>query len=204
MTDAVAHYEARGAGLRRTYDSVTFDTVHGPLLPWLPPKGEAVLDVGAGGGRDAVALASRGYAVTAVEPAGGMRRAGKALHGGQRVRWVNDRLPDLKVMRAAPQRFGFILCSAVLMHVQTKRLAPALAAMAALLHPGGRLAVSVRAPQPVDPADLFFDHSPSDLRAAAAAAGLSLLAQGSEPDVLNRPAVRWSWIVFGRAGVELT
>jgi ubiquinone/menaquinone biosynthesis C-methylase UbiE len=58
-----------------------------------PPKGSEILDVGAGTGNYAVALAGLGYRVIAVEPAATMRRQARGAPG---VRWVAataERLP---------------------------------------------------------------------------------------------------------------
>ena len=58
-----------------------------------PPKGGDILDVGAGTGNYAAALARLGYRVIAVEPAATMRRQAREASG---VRWVAataERLP---------------------------------------------------------------------------------------------------------------
>ena len=58
-----------------------------------PPKGGEILDVGAGSGNYAAALARLGYRVIAVEPAATMRRQDREVPG---VRWVAataERLP---------------------------------------------------------------------------------------------------------------
>ena len=59
------------------YQSLTFDQVHGDWLPQLDSKTGLALDVGAGSGRDAAALAERGWDVVAVEPAAGLRELGQ-------------------------------------------------------------------------------------------------------------------------------
>jgi hypothetical protein len=65
------------------------------------------LDVGAGSGRDAAWLDSLEHDVVAVEPAAGMRREGALRHPEARIRWLDDRLPDL----TATHRLGLSFAS---------------------------------------------------------------------------------------------
>ena len=60
MSDAIHWYNANAADLSRRYESVAAETVHGWLVDLLPAAPALVLDVGAGTGRDAAWLASRG------------------------------------------------------------------------------------------------------------------------------------------------
>ncbi|WP_167470079.1 hypothetical protein [Vreelandella andesensis] len=50
--------------------SLDFERVHGEWLHHLPEQPGLALDVGAGSGRDAMALAERGWQVMAIEHAG--------------------------------------------------------------------------------------------------------------------------------------
>ncbi|WP_052149421.1 hypothetical protein [Sphingomonas sp. Ant20] len=54
--DPVDYYDRDAALFATRYDSVSFEDVHWAIAPFLPPAGSAVLDVGAGSGRDARAL----------------------------------------------------------------------------------------------------------------------------------------------------
>ena len=74
----------------RRYESVAAETVHGGLVDLLPIAPALVLDVGAGTGRDAAWLASRGLEVVAVEPSParshercGQDRAARALRAAK-------------------------------------------------------------------------------------------------------------------------
>ena len=75
-----------------------------------PPKDGAVVDVGAGTGNYAAALANRGYEVVAVEPSATMRDQAEDVSG---VRWVDavaERLP-------LPDGFaGGVVCVLALHH----------------------------------------------------------------------------------------
>lgn len=61
---------------------MTFEEAHGGVLDLLPPAPARGLDVEAGTGRDAAALARRGYQVVAVEPTH-HRRVGRPDHDGR-------------------------------------------------------------------------------------------------------------------------
>ena len=53
-------YDRDASGFDARYGSVSFAEVHRELIPWLPRTRGAALDVGAGNGRDAVAIARQG------------------------------------------------------------------------------------------------------------------------------------------------
>ncbi|MFE2409972.1 SAM-dependent methyltransferase, partial [Kitasatospora sp. NPDC059408] len=56
-----AGYGAEAQALALQYESVTFAEVHREMLHLFPAPPAAVLDVGAGTGRDAAALAALGH-----------------------------------------------------------------------------------------------------------------------------------------------
>ena len=63
MPDAIRWYDQNVSDVSRRYESVAAETVHGWLVDLLPIAPALVLDVGAGTGRDAAWLASRGLEV---------------------------------------------------------------------------------------------------------------------------------------------
>ncbi|HWJ37879.1 MAG TPA: methyltransferase domain-containing protein [Sphingomicrobium sp.] len=190
---AVSFYNRRAAALIPAYGSVLFEQVHAAALPYLPALPARVLDVGAGSGRDAAALSALGFEVTAVEPASELRKAGKLL--APHARWLADKLPRLAILTERDDRFAFILCSAVLMSLKPRDLAPSLAAMARLLLPYGVLAVTLRDPSASEAGSGLHRHSDDEVRGAATLAGLSLLGFAEVPDSLGREH-RWRSYVF--------
>src|SRR5688572_27986855 len=118
MRDIVSVYDAQAVVLAARYESVPADAVHAVLLDFIPCGRDLIaLDVGAGSGRDAAWLASLGYEVVAAEPAAGMRLEAQRRHPDPRIRWLDDRLPDLSGVHRLGIAFDLILLSAVWMHV---------------------------------------------------------------------------------------
>ncbi|WP_420469868.1 class I SAM-dependent methyltransferase [Brevundimonas sp. FT23042] len=196
MTGVALHYQRNADRLARAYLDVAFEDVHSALLSYLPAPGSAVADIGAGAGRDARALAARGYEVTAVEPSSAMRRLGEKVSAPYAVDWLADELPDLAGLRRRPLRFDFVLCSAVLMHLAPALLDRAFAGMAAVCARGAVIATTLRPPRPDDPPGVFHDHAEADVVAAARRSGLTLLGRGCNADRLNRQGTAWTWLVF--------
>jgi SAM-dependent methyltransferase len=110
----------------------------------LPARPAAVLDVGAGSGRDASWLSALGYDVVAVEPSAEMRSIAQEHHAGKPIRWIADSLPVLQVTFRTGLSFDLILLSAVWMHVAPSDRARAFRKLINLLKPGGILAITLR------------------------------------------------------------
>ncbi|MFF3029442.1 class I SAM-dependent methyltransferase [Streptomyces rubiginosohelvolus] len=105
---STAGYAEAADTLAVQYEQVTFDAVHRDVLHLLPPAPARILDVGAGTGRDAAALAARGYHCVAAEPTADLRAHGQRIHGIRTVDWVDDALPGLPLLstRAASTPFS--------------------------------------------------------------------------------------------------
>ncbi|MEV6549112.1 class I SAM-dependent methyltransferase [Streptomyces sp. NPDC051597] len=198
MNDSVAGTQGYGEdadALAEQYESVTFEEVHGALLHLYPAPPGRVLDLGAGTGRDAAALARLGHTVTAVEPTAQLRRHGARLHAETALTWLDDALPGLPVLAGRGERFDLVLLTAVWMHLDTAERARGMRSVAALLAPGGTLAMTVRS-GPVPPGRRMFDVPEAETLALAGAAGLRLAHRGGRADLHGRPGVRWSELVF--------
>ncbi|MER7752492.1 class I SAM-dependent methyltransferase [Kitasatospora sp. NPDC097643] len=190
-----AGYGAAAEELAVQYESVTFAEVHRELLHLYPAPPAAVLDVGAGTGRDAAALAALGHPVVAAEPTPELRQVGERLHAGVAVRWVSDGLPGLPLLSGSGERFDLVLLTAVWMHLAAEERPVAMDTLAGLLAPGGRLALTVRH-GPVPPGRRMFDVPPEETVALAAARGLRLLHRSGRSDLHGRAGVSWTALVF--------
>ena len=182
--------------MAQAYDAIDFEKLHGLLLPFLPGEGR-VLDVGAGSGRDARALADRGLEVVAVEPSEGMRKEASRHSPSPKILWKDDALPDLATLPAPPS-FCLILVSAVWMHVPPDLRDRALHRLSGLLLPGGHLYLTFRSVGN-DPERGMAPVSLPDTLRSAHACTLSLLVSTTSDDLLGRPGLTWSSLLFRKA-----
>lgn len=139
-----AGYAEEAPALLDRYERRAFADVHGRSIHLFPPPPADALDIGAGTGRDAAGLAQRGYAVVAVEPVAEMREGAKRLHPEPNITWIDDGLPDLKVVSGLGQKFDLVMMNAVLMHLDAGTRVRALAAIAPLIRRNGILVISLR------------------------------------------------------------
>lgn len=188
-----AYYAESAERLARAYESVSFESVHGALLDLLPEPPARVLDVGAGTGRDAAALAGRGFTVDAVEPVTELRHAAERLHPHSGVTWRTGALPDLHGVQGP---YDVVLLSAVWMHLRPEERPVAMRRLAGLLASGGTLLITLRRGEP--PVDRrMFDVPPEEVADHGAEAGLTPLRTVDEgADRLGREAVRWNSVAL--------
>jgi SAM-dependent methyltransferase len=192
MSDTVGPYDAKAGILAASYETVRADAVHAALLQFIPHGPDLIaLDVGAGSGRDAAWLVSLGYDVVAVEPADGMRVEAQRRHSEPRIRWLDDRLPDLNGVNRLGLAFDLIIVNAVWMHVPPPGRARAFRKLATLLKPGGTMLMSL-SDGPGDPDRPMWATPPGEVEAFARAHGLAVLRSVNTPDQLGRPDVHWT------------
>ena len=177
------------------YHGLDFEKLHGAWLPHLPERPGFALDVGAGSGRDAIALAERGWEVLAAEPADGFRALGEQATAGHAIQWTADRLPELATVRALSYRFDLILVSAVWMHVAPTQRERAFRVLAELLAPGGTLVITLRHGPSHDERS-FHEVDSAELEALARRRALVTLQVEREDDELGRTGVWWETLVF--------
>lgn len=191
-------YSEAAPALIERYESLRFEDVHGHVMHLFPAAPARVLDIGAGSGRDAAALARLGHSVTAVEPTPELRAYGQAAHAALGITWLDDMLPHLPTVQALGRRYDLILLTAVWMHLDEAERAAAMQALAALLAPGGRISMSLRH-GPVPEGRRMFDVSGPETARLAALHGLSQVACMARPDMLaGRPGVHWTFLALER------
>jgi len=191
---STAAYSEKAEALARQYESVSFEDVHGDVLDLLPPPPARALDIGAGTGRDAAALAARGYQVTAIEPTAEFRAIGQSLHENAALVWIDDVLPALPNV---PGTFDLILLSAVWMHLAAEERAQAMVRVVGMLRANGVMVLSLRH-GPIPPGRILFEVSAEETVALAEALGLTTIHNGERPGQFGQPGVWWSRLAFRR------
>ncbi len=193
-------YAEEADALVRQYESVSFADGHAPLLPLLPPLPARVLDIGAGTGRDAAGFATLGYAVTAAEPTAALRERAMALHPGPDIEWLDDSLPDLRILSQRGAAFDVVMLTAVWMHLDEQQRHRAMPRVAALVRPEGLLMISLRH-GPVPPGRRMFEVGAEETAKLAGREGLACVQRLETVDrLLNRPGVAWDRLTFRKMG----
>ncbi|MDN7125972.1 class I SAM-dependent methyltransferase [Pseudidiomarina sp. 1APR75-33.1] len=192
MDSTIRFYSENADEFSRQYDSLSFAQVHGDWLHLLDeiPSGTQVLDIGAGSGRDARALAKRGLQVTAVEPAAALRALAQEKSAG--INWVDDTLPDLESLDS---RYGLVLVSAVWMHLNLFGQIESLKRITELVEQNGYLILTLRHGTFADERE---GHvlSEKHILESAEGLGLHLAFSTDNSDLLERKDVRWQTLVF--------
>lgn len=194
LTDVYGTHARR---LAAQYETITFEETHRDVLHLMPVEPRRVLDVGAGSGRDAAALAARGHAVVAVEPTAEMRQEGQRIHAGSDITWIDDGLPELAVIRGRAGTFDLIMLTAVWMHLDVDERVRAMGHLGDLLVGEGRIIMSLRH-GPIPDGRLLFEVTAAETAELAASVGLDLVHSSQREDMLGRDEVTWSFLAFQR------
>ena len=177
------------------YESVTFDEIYGELAALIPNAPARILDVGAGTGRDAAALAAKGHLVVAAEPTAELRAHGQRLHPSDKIIWVDDSLPLLRRLDTRQGPFDVIVLSAVWMHLDAAERLKAMSRLRKLLAPRGIVLMSLRH-GPVPPGRRMFDVTADEVARQGQDQGLELAARVARPDMLGRADVHWTLLAL--------
>jgi SAM-dependent methyltransferase len=193
-------YAESADAVAKAYEAITFAAVHRNILHLIPAAPARVLDIGAGTGRDAAALAALGHSLVAVEPTAELRAHGQRLHPAAAITWIDDALPDLAVLRERGARFNLVMLTAVWMHLDAGQRAGAMRRVADLLLPGGMAALALRH-GPVPAGRRMFEVSADETCMLAAENGLETVHRSERGDTQGRDDVHWSVVVFRREPV---
>lgn len=197
MDDVLASYAAAATPeLIAGYDALPPARIYASVLDLLPDRPARIADIAAGTGRDAAWFAQQGHRVLAVEPVREFREAGAALHG-DRIEWLDDRLPELaEVARREP--FDLVVLCAVWHHLGPVDRARAVHSLARITAPGGRSILSLRH-EPGDPGPHAFATPPEETIDLARAAGFDLTRRTEAESVHAESRARgvsWTWLVL--------
>jgi SAM-dependent methyltransferase len=191
-------YADQAEALVGQMDGVRFADLHRPILHMIPRAPCPVLDIGAGTGRDAAALAALGHHVVAVEPTTELRRHAIALHASPSIEWLDDSLPHLAVLLARGQRFDLVMLTAVWMHLDEDQRRQAMPNLATLTAGNGLVSITLRH-GPVPAGRRMFDVPADETIALARAVDLQLVLRlDNQPSQFNRTDVLWTRLVFAK------
>ncbi len=194
--ESSAGYREQADALGKQYESVRFADVHGPVLHLMPTVSSRILDIGAGTGRDAAALAAMGHRVVAVEPVAAFRTKGTTLHPSPLIEWVDDSLPALAQLGERGESFDVAMLTAVWMHLDRAERVQAMGRITGLVRSGGLMVMSLRY-GPVPPGRRMFEVSAEETTQLAGAEGWQVaLPPERQTDLFGRPNVTWTRLVF--------
>jgi hypothetical protein len=135
-----------------------------------------------------------GHRVVAVEPTDELRTGAMALHPSPRIEWIDDSLPDLRLLRARHEAFDAVMLSAVWMHLDERQRQDAMPTIASLTRVGGVLIMSLRH-GPVPPGRRMFEVSAGETIAVAQTSGLSSEVNARAPSFRD-PSASWTRLAF--------
>jgi SAM-dependent methyltransferase len=198
MNDVLEAYEAAATSdLIDRFEAISPLRLYEHVLDLFPAAPCRVADIGAGTGRDAAWMASKGHLVTAVEPVRALRQAGMALHAATAIEWVDDSLPDLRTLSRCRQ-FDCLLLSAVWQHLDDAQRSEALHVLAGVTAPGGLVVMSLRHGRGASDRRVF-EVVPEETVGAAREHGFKLVRRRAADSVQagNRSnGVHWTWLAF--------
>jgi SAM-dependent methyltransferase len=195
MNSNITYYNDNALDLGEQYDSVLFESVHKDWLQFVPTEG-TVIDIGAGSGRDARYLASKGLKVYAIEPALALMELAFAKSTPFDICWLQDSLPNLDKVKCHKSKFKMILLSAVWMHLTPEERQASMQSFAALLENRGKLVITLRHGKFSD-ARTSFPISVDEVIELGATNGLNVILQTQlNTDQLGRDNLAWQTLVL--------
>jgi SAM-dependent methyltransferase len=191
------YYSSNASALYAQYRTLDSEVVHRQWIDQLPAIPGLACDIGAGSGRDSDWLARLGWDVVAVEPCKELRELGW-VNSHKNVTWLDDKLPELKKLRAGGYRFNIILISAVWMHLPPTERERAFRIVTELLAPGGILVITLRHGK--DEAENlernFHSVNAEELQNFARQRAVIPVVRHQDIDKLGRTQVRWETLAF--------
>ena len=194
-------YNSKAAEVAKRYESVGGGLFE--LFPVLFRAGQSVLDIGAGSGRDMDRLHALGIDVWGLEPSDELRAEAVRYHPELKDRLVAGALPsDLGAL--AGRTFDAVVLSAVIMHIPDADIFDSADSIRKLIRQGGKLVVSTSTQRDdVDPATgrdasgrLYRLRTAGEIQLLFERLGFQMEDRFVSEDVLGRPGMKWTTLVF--------
>jgi 2-polyprenyl-3-methyl-5-hydroxy-6-metoxy-1,4-benzoquinol methylase len=202
--DTYEGYRKDAEELITRFEGISSEDVLAPAIPFLGNPPARVIDIGAGTGRDAAWLASRGFDVTAVEPVEELRLRGMRQHPFERIEWVADSLPHLSALAHRDGHFNLVLLVGVWQHVAPENRRAAMRSLRRLVKVSGQLIMSVRHGSGASSRPCF-ESSDAETIGLAGGSGFDLIGKCPADSIQqgNRDAgVTWTWLSFVAVEVD--
>lgn len=198
MQDVLEGYaSAATADFIAAYDGLSPEGIYAHVSDLFPIRNAKVADIGAGTGRDAAWFADKGHDVLAVELVRELREAGRTLHTAANIKWLDDRLPDLRTL-PPHGAFDLVTLCAVWQHLTDENRAIAMSRLATIVAPGGILIMSLRH-GPGAIGRRVFPVSPDMTVEMALTCGFRLLRRQDAASIQasnQAMQVSWTWLAF--------
>lgn len=191
-------YEKNAERLFSDYISLDFETIFLDVKRYIGDCHGQALDVGAGSGRDAAALASKGFQVVAVEPSSRMRALAQEYYVGSDIHWVDDSLPLLSKIISSNKKFDLILLSAVWMHLTKHEQSKSLEVLSSLLADKGKLIITLRLGPPEPDRNISVVRTDELLELAKKNSLTPVFVSELGTDSFKRNEIQWQKVVFSK------
>lgn len=186
--DVAQRYEAAPSSLASRFSSA------------FAPGGR-ILDIGCGSGRDLAELGRQGFQPFGLDGTPEFVQLAQHYHPELNGRVTQGLLPDFQVPFEGD--FDGVLCSAVLMHIESTELFNAALAIKRCLRVNGRLLISVPSQRSDTGAGdrdangrLFKTYHPGYLQLIFERLGFSLIDQWDNSDAMSRQGIEWVSLLF--------
>ena len=197
--ETLTFYSANAAEIARGYESIRSSLADHFSISF--PAGGRILDIGFGSGRDLAELQRLGFEPFGIDGTEAFVRLAQKHHPELTKRVTHGLLPSFPIPFGG--EFDGVLCSAVLMHLDSTELFNSAITIKRCLKKNGRLLISVpskRSDAYEDERDrngrLFKIYHPDYLRLLFERLGFSLINQWSNPDSRNRSGIEWVSLLF--------
>lgn len=192
-------YNQQAAALTERYNSI--ESLLGQLIHRLFKRGDKVLDIGCGSGRDLSMMLNQGLDCVGIEPSQALRKSSLVEFPELRDRIIAGALPHLPEELTGP--FHGICLSAVIMHIPENLLFESALAMKHLLQAGGKLLISHCPRRNVPMKDqreengrLFVLRSSEELQRLFEDLGFKLVELLGNEDAMGRRGIVWETLVL--------
>jgi 2-polyprenyl-3-methyl-5-hydroxy-6-metoxy-1,4-benzoquinol methylase len=193
------YYSDNAAQVAERYESVVSDlSAH---FADSFSKGGKILDIGCGSGRDLAVLHKLGFDCYGVDPVLEFVEIAQQIHPELNNRIALGKLPELQVPFNG--NFDGVLCSAVLMHIDTEQLPATVKDIKSCLKLGGRLLYSVPSKR-TDVVEsnrdangrLFIPDQAVRLNSLFSSIGFTEIASWTNSDSMGRDSVEWMSVLL--------